>query len=360
MCRDLDRYTLEDLSSGRAFSDSSFLLEYGENEYGFSWWVTPKRSRSYPRARVYDTYNHETRVTVIPLVKDEGKDGDRDYLQWDTISLMSLLQVYVIVGYYQKAERNPEYENKITNQQFDYEYIKDEFLELTKYQSDALHWNLHQVSKLDEVAERVETCYYEDIHEATGVKLHNKDWFDRRMEKITKKADKFKDLSRNLAREAQRREALTIQPKESVSGDKARVTIRNYLGGEYYFTADECMKKEDKVVLIEKKHSYGVFPSLNDIKNGIVRMMLFSNLDTVTIDENEYEVIPVLGITGKNFPGYTSNSAKILDNIGEISDTHKEKIEAIFQEANTNNFTVIVTNSKKQDLEENLINKITT
>jgi hypothetical protein len=28
----------------------------------------------------------------------KGKDGDRDFLQWDTISLMSLLGIYVIIA----------------------------------------------------------------------------------------------------------------------------------------------------------------------------------------------------------------------------------------------------------------------
>ena len=70
-----------------------------DNEFAVSWWVSPKRTRSYPYARVYDTLGFSgKKATIIPIIKDEGKDGDRDFLQWDTISLMSLLGVYVIVG----------------------------------------------------------------------------------------------------------------------------------------------------------------------------------------------------------------------------------------------------------------------
>ena len=66
-----------------------------ENKVAMSWWVSAKRTRSYPYARVYSTLNFSgKKITIIPVVKDEGKQGDRDFLQWDTVSLMSLLGVY--------------------------------------------------------------------------------------------------------------------------------------------------------------------------------------------------------------------------------------------------------------------------
>ncbi|MCW3136085.1 MAG: hypothetical protein N2V77_03985 [Canidatus Methanoxibalbensis ujae] len=129
---------------------AGFILRVNkDNEFAVSWGgVSPKRTRSYPYARVYDTLGFSgKKVTIIPIIKDEGKDGDRDFLQWDTISLMSLLGVYVIVGYYIQADRNPGYKNKITNQRFDTEYIKEEIQRLLSYQSDALHWNLEQIDE---------------------------------------------------------------------------------------------------------------------------------------------------------------------------------------------------------------------
>ena len=55
--------------------------------------------------REYNTLSNGKKITVIPVVKDEGFDGDRDFIQWDTISLMSLLDVYVILAYYSVAEK---------------------------------------------------------------------------------------------------------------------------------------------------------------------------------------------------------------------------------------------------------------
>lgn len=94
---------------------ASFLLQDESEVYAVSKWVSPKRTRSYPYARVYDSLAFKNKVTIIPIVKDEGLDGDMDYIQWDTISLMSLLNVYVIVGYYDNASKNQKYANKIPN-----------------------------------------------------------------------------------------------------------------------------------------------------------------------------------------------------------------------------------------------------
>ena len=55
-------------------------------------WISPKRTRSYPYEKVYNTFLSE-KITIILIIKGEGSEGDRDFIQWDTISLMSLLDV---------------------------------------------------------------------------------------------------------------------------------------------------------------------------------------------------------------------------------------------------------------------------
>jgi len=100
---------------------SNFLLKFGKNKLAISKWVSPKRTRSYPYERVYNTLSTTKKITVIPVVKDEGKTGDRDFIQWDTIALMSLLDVYVIPAYYNDADKRitSKGKAKITNQQFE-------------------------------------------------------------------------------------------------------------------------------------------------------------------------------------------------------------------------------------------------
>jgi len=122
------------------------LLKDGETSFAVSKWVSPKRTRSYPYGRVYNTLNVSRKVTVIPIIKDEGFDGDRDFLQWDTVSLMSLLDVFVIFAYYNKATKNLNYKNKITNFLFNNKYVVSKIKEIEQYHSSALHWNLNELS----------------------------------------------------------------------------------------------------------------------------------------------------------------------------------------------------------------------
>ena len=62
------------------------IINDGKHTFAISRWVSPKRTRSYPYERVYNTLSTSKKITVIPIVKDEGATGDRDFLQWDTIN----------------------------------------------------------------------------------------------------------------------------------------------------------------------------------------------------------------------------------------------------------------------------------
>jgi len=126
---------------------ASSIVKYGSFSFGISKWVSPKRTRSYPYERIYNTLGNSKKVTVIPIIKDEGKKGDRDFIQWDTVSLMSLLDVFVVFAYYENAEKHPTRENKITNQQFDNNLVKTKIAEIKNYHSSALHWNLKEIEK---------------------------------------------------------------------------------------------------------------------------------------------------------------------------------------------------------------------
>ncbi|MDA1190057.1 MAG: hypothetical protein O3A46_00055 [Candidatus Poribacteria bacterium] len=310
MCAQLPTHGIDAFLSGEAFRRGTFHLNYRGRKLTVSHWVSPKRTRSYPYARVYDSMDSLFPVTIIPVWKDEGQDGDSDFLQWDTVSLMSLLNVYVVLGYYADAERNPRYEDKITSFRFDTAHLRGRLDELLAYKSSALHWNLHELEvHLPEVWEKAVTAY-ERISKQTGVQTHNPKGAHRRIELIRRSAEAFKDRSRIGAESAQQRESVTTQPKESVSGDKATITIENYLGGEYYFTADEFHLEGDDLYLIEKKHSSREpLPSLGDIKDGLVKMILFTNLVDVTADGKPCRPHAVLGLTSSAIRGAVSSAS---------------------------------------------------
>jgi DNA-dependent RNA polymerase auxiliary subunit epsilon len=329
LCAKLKSFAFKDLERALA-TNAVFILNIDkENNVAISWWVSAKRTRSYPYARVYDTLNFAgKKITIIPVVKDEGKEGDRDFLQWDTISLMSLLGVYVIVGYYVDAERSARYRHKITNQRFDIPYIKRKIKEILSYQSDALHWNLSQIDKIGDIGQKALESY-EKISKRTKVEMHSKTSAERRIKQLQEGRDKFMSLSRQLAEMAQRRESVTEQPKEHLAGTKGVITIKNYLGGFYYFTADEVEIKGRDVYLIEAKHSKGSLPSIGDIKDGLIKMILFTNLENVKMDGKNYNPKPVLKLTIENHFDPENLNA-----------TQKRNLELLNKEAKTNGFAI--------------------
>ncbi len=329
LCAKLKTYAFKDLQ--RALSKSAvFILNVNkENKVAISWWVSAKRTRSYPYARVYDTLNFSgKKITIIPVVKDEGKEGDRDFLQWDTISLMSLLGVYVIIGYYVDAERSTRYRHKITNQRFDTKYIKQKINEILSYQSDALHWNLAQIDKIGAYGQKALEIY-DKISKRTKVAMHSRITAERRIKQLQGDKEEFMNLSRQLAEVAQRRESVTIQPKEHLAGVKGVVTIKNYLGGFYYFTSDEIEVRGKNVYLIEGKHSKGILPSMGDIKDGLLKMILFTNLVNVKMDSKNYNAKPVLKLTIENH-----------FDPAQLRATQKKDLELLKKEARQNNFEI--------------------
>jgi len=296
LCRKLSSYNITNLSEALS-KEATFVLNIGKKDkMAVSWWVSAKRTRSYPYARVYDSLGFAgKKLTIIPIFKDEGADGDRDFLQWDTVSLMSLLGVYVIIAYYDDAKRNPIYKNKITDQRFNIQHIMTNINNLLTYHSDPLHWNLSQIEQIGEVAE-IAFRAYERISKRTRVKMHSKNSALERISQLKKGKAIFMNLSRKLARKAQVRESLTDQPKEKLDGTKS--TIKNYLGGYYCFTVDEVKLKKSEVHLIEGKHTKtSRLPALEDIKEGLLKMDLFTNLEDVRIDGKTYSRFPILKLT---------------------------------------------------------------
>ncbi len=325
---------------------SSCLIADGENRLAFSKWVSPKRTRSYPYERVYNTFSISKRITVIPVLKDEGAAGDRDFLQWDTISLMSLLDVYVVLAYYKTAEKHRTRTNKITNQKFDNDFVQNKIKEISNYYSSALHWNLKELKTISQILESAKTAYRE-IEEKTKVKFHGESGLETFSKAVSSNLSAFMDSSRLKAQLAQGREFLTVQPKEILATQtKAKITITNFLGGKYFFTVDEIVLREGNLFLIEAKHSKsGKLPSVGDIKDGLLKMMLYTNLENVSIESEIFVKIPVLRLTSGNIIGDVSSQSEIIEQEiffrqNSFNRRQKEFIQELFIEAKENNFLV--------------------
>ena len=340
---DIEKFDIND-------APSACLLKDNKHTFAISKWVSPKRTRSYPFERVFNTLHISKKITVIPIVKDEGEKGDRDFIQWDTVSLMSLLDVFVIFAFYDKADIADQ---KITNQQFNNEYVISKIKEIEQYHSSALHWNLNELNtNLHSIIDKVKTSYSK-IEKLTGIKLHNPNGLDNFKEKIGKDVSLFMAFSRGKAEKAQSREFVTQQPKESLSTlTKAKITITNYLGGQYFLTVDEILFSKDTVSLIEGKHSTNaLLPSKGDIKDGLLKMILYCNLSDVSANGKKTKSEAVLSLTSTKLKGsITSSSTKkeisTFLEVNKFSTLQILLIETLFAEAKQNKFIIKIQFSK--------------
>ena len=332
LCRKLEAFNFEDLDRALSRSATFILNVDKENKVAVSWWLSAKRTRTYPYVRVYDSLGFAgKKITIIPVMKDEGKQGDRDFLQWDTVSLMSLLDVYVIISYYKDAKSSARYPNKITSQKFDTEHIKSEIKKLLSYHSSALHWNIEQISNIGIVGQKALEAYIR-ISNRLGVDMHSEISAQRRIAELLKSKEEFMAFSRDLAEKAQERERQTMQPKEKLSGGKATITILNYLGGCYYFTSDEAEIIGRDIYLVEGKHSKtNSLPSLVDIKDGLFKMILFTNLEEVKVGGVKYNPVPILKLTIDK--GFDER---------DISLSQKKLLDGLVKEAKLNGFQIFI------------------
>lgn len=339
---DISAFDINDLPS-------KCLVSFGGKSVALSKWVSPKRTRSYPYARVYDTFDCGVSkvATIIPLIKDEGANGDMDYLQWDSISLMSLLNVYVVLGFYDSAEAHTKRVGKITNQKFNNDYIATQLQKLANYHQSALHWNLNQLSTeiLTPLLDSIKKSYAKISH-TLNIPLHNPKNINRFADKILQSKNAFMEFSRTKAKEAQERESHTIQPKEEIGiGQKAKIVIQNYLGGQYFFTIDDVFIKNGVLHLCESKHSKNaLLPSSDDIKDGLLKLMLYNNLATIK-GYKKFKVI--LRLTSSVLDSRFVLPSEDLESFiakNNFSNTQKIMLESLNLESRANNFEIWINN----------------
>jgi len=326
----------------------AFLLNNEKETIAVSRWISPKRTRSYPYERVYDTLAYSgKKVTIIPVVKDEGLGGERDFLQWDTVSLLSLLDVHVVLAYYSEATKNTKRADQITAQKFDNNYIRARLDEVFNFKGTARQWNEREAKQLKSIFEKARLAYVE-ISKNTKTYLHDETALIELI-KFTETPRKFIEFSRLKSRQAQSREFVTDQPKEVLATDtKGKVTITNALFGKYFFTVDETRTEAKTVYLIEAKHSSRAkLPSKNDIKDGLVKMMLYTNLQNVKVGATPLALKVQIRLTSNKLVGSITSktSDEVLakfcaDNL--IDAANREFLKKLFQEARENKFTIIL------------------
>jgi hypothetical protein len=120
------------------------------------------------------------------------------------------------------------------------------------------------------------------------------------------------------------------------------------LGGKYFLTVDEVEINKNTISLIESKHSKSaLLPGLSDIKDGLIKMILFSNLKEIKVNNKKYSGNPILQLTSSKLKSsITTNSdkAKIESFLkkNKLNSKHQQLIDDLFSESKKNKFTVII------------------
>lgn len=291
-------YEIDTFDINRAKSAGLVRLS-AETCIAYSRWSSPKRTRTYPFARIYDTYSYGGKiVTIIPILKDEGagereNDTNLDRINYITYSWMNLANIYIVLAWYVDAEKKDAL--RITNQRMDSEYVRCQMRKIAEYKFDAHHWNQeHFRNDFVPIYQRAIEAYHR-ISQDLGVAVHTLETHDSFLASVRDASapklldiDLFREVTLRRSHLSAQHETVTQHQLESLSGSgvKALFQLTNYLGGVYYLTADEVFfASEDSLVIRECKNTSRSFlPAISDIKDGLFKLLLFSRLENVTID----------------------------------------------------------------------------
>jgi hypothetical protein len=117
---------------------------------------------------------------------------------------------------------------------------------------------------------------------------------------ITQDFDRFRGISLQNSVQARFREINTIHLLEYLgNGTKAAIDIYNYLGGVYSLTVDEVTFQDGRWIIQESKNSSTkLLPDLSDIQDGLFKLILYSNLDSLALNGEPVDFLVKLKITG--------------------------------------------------------------
>ena len=323
------------------------------NNLAFSKWVSPKRSRSYPFERIYDTLGLSTKkVTIIPIIKDEGDDGDNDRINGMTFSWMNLMNVHIVLAWYEDA-RKANAKEKITKQVLNVESVTEKLIEISQFHSNALHWNTNHFENDFERIYLNAVESYQRISEEKNVVMHKAQDHLNTLEefKVNNQfcVETFKRETLSRSHAAALRETVTVHELESLSeGEKGIFSITNYQGGKYYLTTDEIYWEDDQLIIQESKNTKKNFPSISAVKDGLFKLILFENMERVDVDDRtDLPFITRLKLTG-NLTGSlllptSTNRISNFCQANRLSSARRKTITLLNQEADMNNFQIWIT-----------------
>lgn len=113
---------------------------------------------------------------------------------------------------------------------------------------------------------------------------------------------------------------------------------------EISFSEIQIDKKD--LYLIEGKHSKSsILPSKSDIKDGLLKMILYTNLKNTEVNGVQKNAIPVLLLTSPKLKSELNSTASKTEfetfcTKNKLNETQQNFLKTLFEEAKTNGFFV--------------------
>ena len=347
--KNFEEYDIAQFDVNQAQAYGLINLGTQGNNLAFSKWVSPKRTRTYPFARIYNTFHLNTKkVAIIPIIKDEGAGTqNNDRINFITCSWMNLLDIYIILAWYEDAEKKPGTTDRITNQILNVESVREKLLEVSQYRMSALHWNTTHFEKDFESIYLNAVAGYKKISQKKNVSVHNPQDHLETLEKFKLDGhfslEAFRKASLPRSYRAAHRESVTIHLLEYLKENtKGVFRISNYLGGQYYLTADEVYWEGSQLIIQESKNSSTrKLPSEDDIKDGLFKLMLFAKMEDLAVDGVEnVQFTTRLKLTGNLSSSlFLPCSTKDVSNFcieNRLTLTYEKRLILLNQEASQN------------------------
>ena len=268
----------------------------GRKTVAISVWTTPKRTKTYPFARVYDTLGYDgVKITIIPVMVDYGINGERGRIQPNTVDWMTSIGVYLILGVYIDADkgkvgklaRNAGASTKSSagkpkfaaGQRFDVKYLQSQIEKIIENKIDVKTWNEIQLSLIPDFLEK-SINNYKKLGEKLEVPLSDFSKLEEQVRKWKQDSVKFLTDCESNSKRAQDSESRSVHKLEDVPGEKGKINIG--FGGtkKLYLTSDSMIldKNKREVTLLEGKNtSKGKYPSEPDIKDALIKLMIFKS-----------------------------------------------------------------------------------
>lgn len=275
---------------------------------------------------------------------------------------MNLSNIYILLVWYDDAERKSSY--RITKQRANAEYVLTMLERIKDYKLDAHHWNNEHFTRDFAPVYRRAVDAYERLSQRLGVAMHAKAKHIAFLNEITNHQGElslanFADVTLRRSLAAAKRELAVNHALEYLAENtnKGLFYIKNNLGGLYHLTADEVFFEPatQQVVIQESKNtSKAQLPSLNDIKDGLFKCLLFTNIDALRLEQHPIAFRVQLVLTGSLQTSLTLPCADTsLNSFVRANNLHPRSskiLDYVNAEARANQLTIQVRPNTRGDL----------